>query len=174
MGGWRGRGEGENGWQEPQSEGLGVAVAIQGAAAEASTPSTQSVCSALSLPALHPPVPAAHPSQPACLPASRPAAPGLQYTFILHASKELPKAVTNVDKGKSKKRQEVGVRLPDDPGAEQAGQRGRGGAGEEGRVLDCLACLPMDGLRCGLVKVAVVVAASTSTVAPAGRQGQQR
>jgi hypothetical protein len=114
------------------------------------------------------------PNLPACLPASRPAAPGLQYTFILHASKELPKAVTNVDKGKSKKRQEVGVRLPDDPGAEQAGQRSRGGAGEEGRVLDCLACLPMDGLWCGLVKVAVVVAASTSTVAPAGRQGQQR
>lgn len=36
------------------------------------------------------------------------------YTFILNASKELPKAVTNVEKGKSKKRHEVGVRLPDD------------------------------------------------------------
>lgn len=36
------------------------------------------------------------------------------YTFILLAGKELPKALTNVDKGKSKKRREVGVRLPDD------------------------------------------------------------
>jgi tRNA A37 threonylcarbamoyladenosine synthetase subunit TsaC/SUA5/YrdC len=44
----------------------------------------------------------------------------MQYTFILLASKELPKALTHVDKGKaparSKKRHEVGVRLPDDPG----------------------------------------------------------
>lgn len=40
------------------------------------------------------------------------------YTFILLAGKELPKALTNVDKGKSKKRHEVGVRLPDDPVAQ--------------------------------------------------------
>lgn len=45
-----------------------------------------------------------------------PGHPALQYTFILLASKELPKALTNVDKGRSKKRHEVGVRLPDDPG----------------------------------------------------------
>lgn len=41
-----------------------------------------------------------------------------QYTFILPASKELPKAITAVDKGgRAKRRHEVGVRLPDDPGA---------------------------------------------------------
>lgn len=41
----------------------------------------------------------------------------LQYTFILLAGKELPKALSAPDKGgKAKKRHEVGVRLPGDPG----------------------------------------------------------
>lgn len=33
-----------------------------------------------------------------------------------------PQAVTNVDKGRSKKRHEVGVRLPDDPGAQEGSE----------------------------------------------------
>ncbi len=33
-----------------------------------------------------------------------------------------PQAVTNVDKGRSKKRHEVGVRLPGDPGASVSAQ----------------------------------------------------
>lgn len=37
----------------------------------------------------------------------------LQYTFILHASKEMPKQVTNFTSGRSKQRTTVGVRVPD-------------------------------------------------------------
>ena len=38
----------------------------------------------------------------------------LQYTFILHASKALPKQVTDWEAGKSRQRKSVGVRMPDD------------------------------------------------------------
>eukprot|EP00803_Ostreobium_quekettii_P009755 evm.model.scf_182.2 EVM.evm.TU.scf_182.2 scf_182:30063-33589(+) len=37
------------------------------------------------------------------------------YTFILPASKKLPKQVLDFDSGKSKQRRSVGVRMPDDP-----------------------------------------------------------
>lgn len=57
------------------------------------------------------------PGQPAMFKLVKRVLPG-PFTFILHASKELPKALTNVDKGRSKKRHEVGVRLPDDPVAQ--------------------------------------------------------
>eukprot|EP00891_Asterochloris_glomerata_P001112 jgi/Astpho2/1112/fgenesh1_pg.00020_%23_12_t len=36
------------------------------------------------------------------------------YTFILHASKALPKQVTDWEAGKSRQRKSVGVRMPDD------------------------------------------------------------
>ncbi|KAL4432820.1 hypothetical protein ABPG77_008146 [Micractinium sp. CCAP 211/92] len=61
--------------------------------------------------------PSRTPGQPDMFKLVKRALPG-PYTFILLASKELPKALTNVDKGKSKKRHEVGVRLPDDPVAQ--------------------------------------------------------
>ena len=38
----------------------------------------------------------------------------LQYTFILTASKQLPKQCTDYQSGKSKQRKSVGVRIPDD------------------------------------------------------------
>lgn len=37
----------------------------------------------------------------------------LQYTFILAASKQVPKQVTDFDTGKAKSRKTVGIRLPD-------------------------------------------------------------
>ncbi|PSC72926.1 translation factor-like [Micractinium conductrix] len=61
--------------------------------------------------------PSRSPGQPDMFKLVKRVLPG-PYTFILPASKELPKAVTNLDKGKSKKRSEVGVRLPDDPVAQ--------------------------------------------------------
>lgn len=61
--------------------------------------------------------PSRTPGQPDMFKRVKRALPG-PYTFILLASKELPKALTNVDKGRSKKRHEVGVRLPDDPVAQ--------------------------------------------------------
>ena len=38
----------------------------------------------------------------------------MQYTFILTASKQLPKQCTDYQSGKSKQRKSVGVRIPDD------------------------------------------------------------
>ena len=38
----------------------------------------------------------------------------LQYTFILTASKQLPKQCTDYQSGKTKQRKSVGVRMPDD------------------------------------------------------------
>ena len=38
----------------------------------------------------------------------------MQYTFILTASKQLPKQCTDYESGKSKQRKSVGVRIPDD------------------------------------------------------------
>lgn len=58
--------------------------------------------------------PSRSPGQPDMFKLVRRILPG-PYTFILLASKEMPKALTNVDKGRSKKRHEVGVRLPGDP-----------------------------------------------------------
>ena len=37
----------------------------------------------------------------------------LQYTFILAASKQLPKQLTDFDTGKAKPRKTVGIRMPD-------------------------------------------------------------
>ena len=57
---------------------------------------------------------ASAPGQPDMFKVARRALPG-PYTVILHASKALPKQVTNYVSGKSKHRTTVGVRLPDDP-----------------------------------------------------------
>lgn len=53
------------------------------------------------------------PGQPDMFKVARKILPG-PYTLILHASKCLPKQVTNYDSGKSKHRTTVGVRMPDD------------------------------------------------------------
>ncbi|GAB4820465.1 hypothetical protein N2152v2_007511 [Parachlorella kessleri] len=54
------------------------------------------------------------PGQPDVFKIAKRVLPG-PYTFILHASKELPKQVTNFTSGRSKQRTTVGVRVPDCP-----------------------------------------------------------
>ena len=48
---------------------------------------------------------------------------GLRLRRMLTSLALPPQALTNVDKGRSKKRHEVGVRLPGDPGVQGLGWR---------------------------------------------------